>query len=682
MKNDKIGAEEIYLAPPTEVLEEAKEIGIKTAGEEKFPFVIQYDENQKNFLLTVLDRATILVESNDEKTHLIEVSMNMTQLSFMKKLDCVERVKTDEGINVQLAGETDEGISVQPTDETDEGINVQLGATEETKAVEETVDNTVGKSKATQAKTSAANVLTANEDNGVAVTCVGGGTSSCDCPTNVDMASAQEIVEERYISGRICCPRAEQWFKFIPQESKKYTIRSTGSMDTIGYLYDCCGGLITSNDDFAGKLNFRIVEYLTAGMTYYIRVHACGDQTGNYTLEATATIYPNSVNINKTQITLEKGVLYELPITPNYTYKGYNGAQRIPGLTVSISPSNSNEQKVWWWEQFGNVLECLYGWDDDGDRYIHVRACETGISKLYAEDWNENGRRDECTVCVDSMLIYRTRNRERLGFYDSSDNNDTTPIIAEDLTYGKKDTNTIISNGTRIALSDLNGYNSIQQRAAIIKNFFNSQINYDRTFMQILSEMVDHFVDGTGTDYSNEALTAAVQSHRRTQSYVNAVTTLIKEYIAINRGSINNLSYDESLWTQPLARARHPLVNAMNAAINNGADELYLPYYGYNNGVPGLTLAIDGFYGNKIKIKSFQDHGGSYSATIEFTFYDHFGLDTPDLTNIKFGNLTAGTLPGFKQWYILQHWSELEGNIQPRPFVTNVSFSVSIAGSY
>ena len=96
-------------------------------------------------------------------------------------------------------------------------------------------------------------------------------------------------------------------------------------------------------------------------------------------------------------ITLEKGVLYELPVTPNYTYKGYNGAQRIPGLSVSIYPYNVDNNLVWWWVT-SDILDARYGWDDDGDRYIHLIASENGTATLRAEDWAGNGRRDECTV--------------------------------------------------------------------------------------------------------------------------------------------------------------------------------------------------------------------------------------------------------------------------------------------
>ena len=273
-----------------------------------------------------------------------------------------------------------------------------------------------------------------------------------------------------------------------------------------------------------------------------------------------------------------------------------------------------------------------------------------------------------------------------MGFFDQNNIYDVTPIVAEDLTYGQKSTNVLISNGTSISYEDLH-YNGTQltvaERVTIIKNFFNSQVDYDPTFVNILSDMVDHFVDGSGSDYTNNALTAAVQTHSRTQSYVNGVISILNNYISENDGNVSGLVYDENLWTQPTIRASQPFVQAMNTEISdNDADYLYLPSYGFNNGVPGLTLAIDGFYGNKIEIESFQASNGTYSGTINFTFYDHFGLDTPDLALEKYGTLTAGSFPGFRQWYILQHWNDLDAEVQPKPFVTLITFSVPFSGTY
>ena len=108
MKEDvktNISEEEIVLAPPTELFDEAKDIAQNTTAEEKFPFALQYDANQKEFLLSLLQTAGSIVENDDEEGHVLATMMNMTQLAFIKRLDCVERVRTDEGLNPFLAEE-------------------------------------------------------------------------------------------------------------------------------------------------------------------------------------------------------------------------------------------------------------------------------------------------------------------------------------------------------------------------------------------------------------------------------------------------------------------------------------------------------------------------------------------------------------------------------------------------
>lgn len=101
-----------------------------------------------------------------------------------------------------------------------------------------------------------------------------------------------------------------------------------------------------------------------------------------------------------------------------------------------------------------------------------------------------------------------------------------------------------------------------------------------------------------------------------------------------------------------------------------------------HNGTPGLTLSIDEWYGNKIEFETFESDSITFSGTLRFTFYDHFGLDTSDLRDEIYSGMKAGELPGFRQWYILQHWSELNATVQTKPFVTLVSFTVSFSGAY
>ena len=401
VETTNINEEEIILAPPKELFDEANEIAQSTLSDEKFPFALQYDSNQKEFLLSMLEAVGAIVENDDDDGHVLATRMNMTQLAFIKQLDCVERVKTDEGINPFLA---EEAVKLIPTQQENEVLDdeVQLAVTDIGPETLE-VQTEIALNRTTDAELETIAIAeTEQADGDIAVASVAATarSSCCPCPTNVSMETAETISDESRTSGYICCPGAEQWFKFVATRTGQYTICTTGKLDTIGTLYDCCGNQIDRVDDYApcGKINFRIICNLSEGNTYYVKVGISKGNVGSYALRVTERVFANYVNINKSTITLEKGVTYELPITPNYTYKGYNGAQRIPGLSVFINPSNANEQKIWWWEQYGDVLDCSYGWDDDGDRYIHVTATNYGTSKLYAEDWNENGKRDECEV--------------------------------------------------------------------------------------------------------------------------------------------------------------------------------------------------------------------------------------------------------------------------------------------
>lgn len=128
------------------------------------------------------------------------------------------------------------------------------------------------------------------------------------------------------------------------------------------------------------------------------------------------------------------------------------------------------------------------------------------------------------------------------------------------------------------------------------------------------------------------------------------------------------------------------MVKMMIDAANGGNKDVYQPSYGIKAKSPGLSMCLNGLYGNKFQIESYTISQNSYSGTIKFRFYDHFGLDTLDLTANKLedmglqGKLATGSCPAFRQWYILQHWNELDASVQPKPFVTIIEFSVPFSG--
>lgn len=122
-------------------------------------------------------------------------------------------------------------------------------------------------------------------DNSAVVMSVSDNTRSSN-----DMSSAIRLPFIYWRSGSIDCPGDEVWYKFTanangvhPNGSPGwYTVHTQGSLDTIGYLYDSYGNQIAYDDDGSIDLNFNFWAQLIYGETYYIRVRAFGNNTGDF----------------------------------------------------------------------------------------------------------------------------------------------------------------------------------------------------------------------------------------------------------------------------------------------------------------------------------------------------------------------------------------------------------------
>ena len=75
------------------------------------------------------------------------------------------------------------------------------------------------------------------------------------------------------------------YFKFTATESKTYTFKSSGSVDTYGYLYNASKTQLTSNDDGNGNGNFKMTRSMSAGEVVYIgaRLYS-SSSTGSFTV--------------------------------------------------------------------------------------------------------------------------------------------------------------------------------------------------------------------------------------------------------------------------------------------------------------------------------------------------------------------------------------------------------------
>lgn len=117
-----------------------------------------------------------------------------------------------------------------------------------------------------------------NDYNSV-VSCEG---EAARAPTlTIEYSSATTVNADTYYGGSLD-KATYKWYRFIPTVSGKYSFTSTGSTNTYGELYEGATRLAV-NDDSGDGTNFRIVYNLTAGKTYFLKVHGNDYyQTGSF----------------------------------------------------------------------------------------------------------------------------------------------------------------------------------------------------------------------------------------------------------------------------------------------------------------------------------------------------------------------------------------------------------------
>ena len=176
----------------------------------------------------------------------------------------------------------------------------------------------------------------------------------------------------------------------------------------------------------------------------------------------------------------------------------------------------------------------------------------------------------------------------------------------------------------------------------------------------VVGKMVDLFIAGTGDDFSDPILTAAVQNHPSTITFVNDTILLLCLAIESCEGDIASLSSNTS-FQQDMEG------NLSKLAYNTAAD--------YTN---GLKIALNGIWGYDMEIIEYECDGVNYSGKIRYTIFDHFGLDTGDITESSNTSEFLGYTDQFGSWFVLQRY--VNCNHQYKPFVTYIVFEQTFSG--
>ena len=312
-------------------------------------------------------------------------------------------------------------------------------------------------------------------------------------------------------------------------------------------------------------------------------------------------------------------------------------------LTATLCPEYADNKAVLWSSSNPNVVSV----DNSG----HIQANMEGRATITVTMANGNYCASS-EITVQRLKIYQTKTSFR---YDENCN------LPEDLQYND------ISEDDLKAMDWINWADFVGTTPEDFYNtwmFICTAIFAEPPLEMVIIDMINHFMSGEGSNYSNPILTQKVAEHDSTINYVNSIKSCIDSLMCQYDKDICALKYEAE------NRDSNPLVDMMREK------EIYAPVYDDLDDTilasSGLRICVDSLWGNQIEVKSYNKTGNCYSGTLVFTLYDHFGLDAADVE--KFGFLR-----GFKAWYILQHNKEYNGAY--KPFVTVIQFEVPFSGT-
>ena len=244
---------------------------------------------------------------------------------------------------------------------------------------------------------------------------------------------------------------------------------------------------------------------------------------------------------------------------------------------------------------------------------------------------------------------------------------------AEDMKFGEwsvEQIRAIKTMGAREFVRDDLSAESAAEHFATWRNMTTTIFSSGEMKMVLLA-MIHKVQKREGGEFRHPLLDKAVREHPKTKNFSNNILNGVNDKIKAMRSDINGLPLNE--WM--LSYKRPPNLFAFNNRASFSQER------GFESDVlNGLTMAINGIWAGKAEITKFERAGGFYKGTVKITFYDHFGLDLPDIgPDPNTGEVKPyGLLPGFRSWFILQHLETLAY----KPFVTVVELDYPIQGEW
>ena len=156
--------------------------------------------------------------------------------------------------------------------------------------------------------------------------------------------AATSVTAPSDTSGTINSFTDEDYFSFTLSGAVDFVIETTGTTDTVGWLYDSGGNQLATNDDGGTRTNFRITQTTLSAGTYYVRVEGYSVSIGPYTLRLSGTVEapPPPPPPNLAPETTGTIDAVSLDTGQSVAFSGRDYFNDPDGYTLNFSGSSSN----------------------------------------------------------------------------------------------------------------------------------------------------------------------------------------------------------------------------------------------------------------------------------------------------------------------------------------------------
>ncbi|MGN0728120.1 DUF3289 family protein, partial [Treponema sp.] len=301
--------------------------------------------------------------------------------------------------------------------------------------------------------------------------------------------------------------------------------------------------------------------------------------------------------------------------------------------------------------------------------------------------------KEEFEIKYDDTVIFQHRYRPGKKRNNSSQ-------TSEDMTSGDQNSEEIVKNNTMLYpfFNDLNYFKSLRESRAqeLLRNGISpntslefqeieNRIDYlnksiikeakeamkwlikfctkdDSDWETLGFKLYNRFCENDDTDYKNDSLLNKLfTEHSKTKKCIKEFRKRFENYLKKYKyeiGIFNIDDFNNSIYG--------------NYKSENGVKRPIFGNY-LTDGPNGPMLCFHDIQGFDVIAKNILIKNGKFYCTLFFDFYDHFGLDSNDLSSF---DIFPALRSGFQGWYILQHFNECETGC--KPFIDHATYEEKV----